>query len=407
MRRTVSLVVVTGALLALGGVATAGTRLPAPSAPATAPTTLDRAPAPAGTVVGVVERVVEAVRLRPEREAVFRHPGSDYVKVHFSRLDLGPNDVVTVSDPGGAEIHRYDASAEPGWARSVTGDTAVVRLHRGGRSGLLGAVRDLVGLDEPTVIVDQVARGLVPDEAAAVPAPADPGPGWRGPVAGREESLCGGGDDAYDAACYESTHPEIHRRTWPVARLLINGRLLCTAFRVGPGNLMLTNQHCLPTEADAWRTEVWFNYRCAYCQSWATLPPVKVGIAEVVTSDPELDFTLFRVDDFDAVARFGYLELDRGPVEAGEPIYIPQHPMGEPLQVAIEDDGADCVVVNPQSHGYGWFTDTSYRCDTRPGSSGSPVLSRRTHRVIALHHFGGCPNSGVRAELIARYLPEG
>jgi hypothetical protein len=28
------------------------------------------------------------------------------------------------------------------------------------------------------------------------------------------------------------------------------------------------------------------------------------------------------------------------------------------------------------------------------------VLSRSTNGVIGLHHFGGCPNSGVRIDLI-------
>jgi hypothetical protein len=28
------------------------------------------------------------------------------------------------------------------------------------------------------------------------------------------------------------------------------------------------------------------------------------------------------------------------------------------------------------------------------------VLSRVTNRVVALHHFGGCPNSGVRGDLL-------
>ena len=45
-------------------------------------------------------------------------------------------------------------------------------------------------------------------------------------------------------------------------------------------------------------------------------------------------------------------------------------------------------------------TDVAYFCDTEGGSSGSPVLSRDTGKVVALHHFGGCPNSGVRIDLI-------
>jgi hypothetical protein len=28
------------------------------------------------------------------------------------------------------------------------------------------------------------------------------------------------------------------------------------------------------------------------------------------------------------------------------------------------------------------------------------VLSRKTNKVVALHHFGGCPNSGVRGDLL-------
>jgi lysyl endopeptidase len=32
------------------------------------------------------------------------------------------------------------------------------------------------------------------------------------------------------------------------------------------------------------------------------------------------------------------------------------------------------------------------------------VLSRKTSKVVALHHFGGCPNSGVRADLLAAKL---
>ena len=42
----------------------------------------------------------------------------------------------------------------------------------------------------------------------------------------------------------------------------------------------------------------------------------------------------------------------------------------------------------------------SYSCDTSGGNSGSPVLNA-SHRVIALHHLGGCPsNQGAKAHLI-------
>jgi V8-like Glu-specific endopeptidase len=64
----------------------------------------------------------------------------------------------------------------------------------------------------------------------------------------------------------------------------------------------------------------------------------------------------------------------------------------------------NCAVDDPSYNGYDLHTDVSYHCDTEGGSSGSPVISRETNRVIALHHFGGCPNSGVRIDLIYRQV---
>ena len=66
-----------------------------------------------------------------------------------------------------------------------------------------------------------------------------------------------------------------------------------------------------------------------------------------------------------------------------------------------QEANGNCAADNPQYDGYAPGSDVSYFCDTDGGSSGSPVISRRTDKVIALLHFGGCPNSGVRADLIA------
>ncbi|HEY8471084.1 MAG TPA: trypsin-like peptidase domain-containing protein [Natronosporangium sp.] len=388
MRRTVRIALVVGVLAAgsVVGVA-AGVELPGESAaPAVEPGTGPAVEPGAGPIPAAPERVgtVEPVSavlgyLGADRRATFHYPGAEYVKLHVGRFQLLPGDYLTVSDPAGREVHRV----EQGWATSITGDTAVLTLHQTAPDPL-GLRSELARLG---VTVDRVARGLTPAER---PDPAGP------------ESVCGR-DQSRDAACYKSSHPEIYRRTKAVARLLIDGVELCTAFRVGPQNRLLTNHHCIGNARQARQTEVWFNYQCAECDGWAVWRPTKVRAAQVLATDRVLDFTLFTVDNFPAVERFGYLELATGRVKAGEEVYIPQHPLGQPTRVALRSDrdrAGVCAVADPRADGYGPDTDLTYYCDTEGGSSGSPVLSRTTHRVIALHHFGGCPNAGVRIGLI-------
>src|SRR2546421_3039710 len=78
------------------------------------------------------------------------------------------------------------------------------------------------------------------------------------------ESVCGG-DDSADAVCYRSSDPVAYNNSRAVARLLINGDELCSAWRVGPNDRMFTNHHCFTTSDEAQNTEVWFNYECVQC----------------------------------------------------------------------------------------------------------------------------------------------
>jgi hypothetical protein len=123
----------------------------------------------------------------------------------------------------------------------------------------------------------------------------------------------------------------------------------------------------------------------------------------VLSTDRNLDYTLFSVEDFDRIKKFGYLSIDTGRPAKGTEVYIPQHPGGDPTRIAMDSDrdrAGNCAVEDPLYDGYAKDSDVSYHCDTAGGSSGSPVLSRATDKVIAIHHFGGCPNSGVRIGLI-------
>ena len=361
-----------------------------------------------------------------QRSMTFHHTGASYMKVHFNRLSLLPGDAVTVSDPSGEQSYTYTSgnpatevagtalsgllgagtppteSAGAGqWAMSVDGDTAVVTMHT--------ATADPAGLrsrlESLGVGVDKVARGFTAAERdARTRADAKTKADAEAAAArsGREESICGT-DQKEDAACYRSSDPVPYQRSKAVARLLINGVELCSAWRVGPDNRMFTNHHCFTSTYDARNTEVWFNYECAACGSTDILRTTKVWANQVLATDQTLDYTLFTVQNFAAIKQFGYLQLDVRSPRRGEELYVPQHPAGDPTQIAIDsptEKNGNCKVDDPTYTGYARGTDMSYYCDTEGGSSGSPVLSRTTNKVIGLHHFGGCPNSGVRIDLI-------
>ncbi|WP_156037503.1 trypsin-like serine peptidase [Glycomyces tenuis] len=336
--------------------------------------------------IGEIVETAESLTYADETTVLeFSDPDASYVKLHFERMLLTGGDYVTVSSPDGSESYRYDDSQMSRWATSITGDTAIVELHKTGGdavSDALGAVVDKVAYGFPEDVVDELV-----DEKNHRARPA--------------ESLCSD-DDKKPSACYENSYPDIVDHTEPVARLLIDGTVLCTAFRVGEENRMLTNNHCFSESWEAQRTEVWFGYTCTSCAGGEATEPVKVSGDHVLATSEDLDYTLFSVDDFAAVERFGHLTLSDDRVGRGEAIYIPQHPAGRPSEIAVEStvDGGNCVVDEPVYDGYVADSDVAYYCDTEFGSSGSPVLSRDTHEVIALHHFGGCPNSGVNASLI-------
>ena len=87
------------------------------------------------------------------------------------------------------------------------------------------------------------------------------------------------------------------------------------------------------------------------------------------------------------------MELDASPLRTNYNIYIPQHPGGRPKEIAMFDDsigGGQCRIKFTKARGCtGGAGDMSYTCDTEGGSSGSPVISHTTHKVIGLHHCGG------------------
>ncbi|OJF10032.1 trypsin-like peptidase [Couchioplanes caeruleus] len=352
--------------------------------------------------IGELLSVDKLLGYRAPKREVFRYPGASYVKLHFSRMTMLPGDYVTVSDASGEESYRYDApklldTAAPNdrWAMSITGDTAVLEVHRGG-GALLSSLLGRLG-----VHVDQVAKGFSKQEQANTRQEEVRNPNRTG----REESVCGG-DESSDAVCYRPADPVAYTRSKAIARLLINGTELCTGWRIGTKNRMMTNNHCFDNSDDAYETEVWFNYQCAKCGGYDVFRPTKVWGDKVIATNHVYDYTLFTVEKFAAVRKFGFLTLDTGRPARGQELYVPQHPAGEPTRIAGRrgEKAGTCAVADNAFDGYAQDSDVSYYCDTEGGSSGSPVLSRKTDKVVALHHFGGCPNSGVRADLLYKRI---
>ncbi|MEW1589050.1 serine protease [Micromonospora vinacea] len=342
------------------------------------------------TTVGELRTVDSSLSYAPDGGTqIIQHPGATYVKVHFSSLRLAQGDHVTVSSRDGRESYRYDShlnratgsdyttDGQPGfWAMSVEGDTAVVTLHRSRPSRGSAAT------------IDRFWRGYDRTEIAAHNF--------------STQSVCST-DARRDVVCYQNSHPTEYARGRAVARLLISGGGLCTTWRVGNTNRMLTNKHCFSTQSAVSGSEMQFNYQCATCGganpgagtkvSGATLYRVSSG------GSNQLDYTLFSVNNFAAIQGFGTLYLATTATSNGTRIYVPGHGDGTAKRLSIYEDtqnGATCAVRNANYNSW----NISYSCDTSGGNSGSPVLNA-SHQVIALHHLGGCPsNQGAKAHLI-------
>jgi len=335
-----------------------------------------------------------------ENQIVIARPGATFIKVHFDKLVLPNGAYVEVSNLDGTETYRYSKEkrspftfdAESGddgrnsfSAMSITGDIAVVRLV--GNSAVFKP-------STHRVVVDSFMEGFSQqeiDEVLSNPFLFSQG----GELVA--ESTCGV-NERRDVACWEDSHPVEFERSRPVARILIGGGSLCTAWRVGADNHMFTNEHCVNSQSGIQNTEVWFNYQRTSCGG-SLGTTTKVTGNTLLQTGYALDYTLFTVNDFATIQGFGHFGLDVREATDQEVIYIPQHGSGNPKELAIESDqNVDnlCRVDDVSAAGRAANSDMGYFCDTIGGSSGSPVLARQTNNVIALHHFGGCTNQGVK-----------
>jgi len=310
-------------------------------------------------------------------------PGASYIAVHFRDFLLAPGDYLEISDPSGAQSYRMSGRGKMGagtfWARHIKGDTMRLELYASSSQGAQGFV------------ITDIAEGY-----------GDIG-------GGSPEAICGA-DDKENAVCYETSHPVEYDKARAVARLLINGSGLCTGWLVSPSSHLVTNEHCISSASAALNTDYEFmaqapncgDGNCQLCHAGDVFSG-----ATFLQDSASLDYALVQINSGDPASLYGYMEIDDRVALVEEEIYIPQHPGGRAKELGIfssdaSDDGGICRVFttgSPPCSGSG-FNDVGYFCDTEGGSSGSPVLARSSHKVIALHHCANCPNRGVPINLV-------
>ena len=327
-------------------------------------------------------------------------PGAKFVKLRFSDFNLPPGMAIEISNPDGSETWRYTKDERDPFtinpefgddgdrsfsAMSVTGDTAIVRFS--GFTSQFDPVFHSVAIEPWT---DQVLENTTRDKKKS--AYSDSG----------IETTCGQ-SERYDAICWAGSHSDEYERSTPVALVITATGKKCTAWRVGRHNRLFTARHCISSRSTLEGAEIWFNYEATVCGGLENTQVVKVTGDELLASDYHLDYTLFSVKDFNKISSFGNLGLDLRDGRLGEDIFIPQHGNGNPKQIAIESDmnvSGKCEIDDNDVDGFIEGSDIGYMCDTVSSSSGSPVISAVTGKAIALHHNGGCFNTGTKVSKI-------
>jgi hypothetical protein len=221
-----------------------------------------------------------------------------------------------------------------------------------------------------------------------------------------------------DAQVWLSKFETIKRQ---VCRVEVDSGPVGSGFLVGP-NAVVTNWHVVKAARELGREKTLacrFDYRRLV--NGDVDPGASVSVASVADERPcsgaeltknpdtppptpnDLDYALLELRV--PVPERGYLKLvDPPPVASGDPMIIVQHPSGDPLRFAIDQQAIIGFV-------YGGLR-LRYRTNTAAGSSGSPCFNMDWN-LLALHHLGDPSasdspfNQGVPVDLIRKMINAG
>ncbi|MGP3590262.1 trypsin-like serine peptidase [Vagococcus sp. WN89Y] len=203
-----------------------------------------------------------------------------------------------------------------------------------------------------------------------------------------------GTSQMYPVACFKETEPEFFARSHAVSHITTNG--LGTGWNISGGPYVVTNIHVAGGVGNKNHT-LKYNYEKPNCDDTGSITSLKIQSESVVlaggTSQADYnDYAVYKVDELayeEAGIRqiFGTLTLQPKRAAKNTPVYIPQHPRGNPKKMAdTRDDGKACNLRADNISNI-----ETYNCDTQSGSSGSPVLNQNNNQVVALH-FSGTSN---------------
>jgi lysyl endopeptidase len=318
--------------------------------------------------------------------------GAEFVRVHFTGLNLAKGDYLTLTDPKGRhlEILQGKGDFEDGdlWSFAVPGDTVVLNLHAGSRDDVKG---------EYGYRIDSLVHGTLPleleEESDEIMSRVDDP--FAAPI--EPKSICG-------TVGYENVACRPHVTSQrSVARLLAvsstgSRSVRCTGWMVrgSNANTLITNNHCFSTAAAVRSIEAQFNFQTTTCNGTTTAPTTSYrGNALLRTVGMPLDYTLATLFGSPEATWGEIIPLRRRP-RVGELIAILQHPAGRPKKIGYFENSAHTNRCDVESVS---GTQLRYSCDTEGGSSGSVVLgvgtSTSTNTAVGLHHLGGCPNAAT------------
>lgn len=158
----------------------------------------------------------------------------------------------------------------------------------------------------------------------------------------------------------------------------------CTGFMVAP-NLLLTNHHCVNSMDTCFGTVVMFGYQRD--ANGHLMPTKQYDCLAIVKASSQQDYALLLVDGSPgAPDAWGAVKFNpSASLVSGQPLYLVQHPAGEPKRVALDSCNVSTLAAPGSVPAV--ESDFGHKCDTESGSSGSPLFDM-SHRVVGLHHFG-------------------